>query len=119
VSTQSQSGATKIIADKNVDLASTTGMVRIASPTKVLLAAGGAAITLESGKITLNGTGQALFKAGQKVFAGGASVNAPTLSLPAAGGLNLPGRYSQTINVAAMSGRQAADQHSIARIRSG
>jgi type VI secretion system secreted protein VgrG len=73
VSTQSQSAATKITADKNVDFASTTAMVKIAAPKHVLLTAAGAAITIQSGSITLKGPGKVEFKAGQKVFAAGAS----------------------------------------------
>jgi type VI secretion system secreted protein VgrG len=110
VSTQSQSGATKIIADKNVSFASTTAMVRIVSPTKVLLAAGGAAITLESGKITLNGTGQALFKAGQKVFAGGAIANAPALSLPVPQELHFDPQGALSVRFAAQGNDDMAIQ---------
>jgi type VI secretion system secreted protein VgrG len=48
----------------------------------VLLTAGGAAIRIEGGAITLSGPGNVSFKAGMKVLTGGGSASA-SLKLPA------------------------------------
>jgi type VI secretion system secreted protein VgrG len=82
VNTQSQSGATKITADKAVDVSSTSGMVQITAPQHILLTAAGAAIDMQSGSITLKGPGKIEFKASMKVLEGGASAS-QSLQLPA------------------------------------
>jgi type VI secretion system secreted protein VgrG len=82
VNTQSQSGATKITADKAVDVSSTSGMVKITAPNHILLTAAGAAIDMQSGSITLKGPGKVEFKASMKVLEGGASAS-QSLQLPA------------------------------------
>jgi type VI secretion system secreted protein VgrG len=101
VSTQSQSAATKITADKNIDFASTTAMVKIAAPKQVLLTAAGAAITIKAGNITLNGPGKVEFKAGQKVLAGGASASA-SLSMAK------PGKLAECPSALAAAGASGA-----------
>jgi type VI secretion system secreted protein VgrG len=84
VSTQSQSAATKLTADQNIDLASTTAMVKIAAPNHVLLTAAGAAITIQGGSITLNGPRSVELMAGQKVFTGGGSASLVSPNFPRA-----------------------------------
>jgi type VI secretion system secreted protein VgrG len=68
VNTQSQSGATRITADKAVDVSSTSGMVKITAPKHILLTAAGAAIDMQPGSITLKGPGKVEFKASMKVL---------------------------------------------------
>jgi len=97
VNTQSQSAATKLTADKDVTVASTTAMVKIAAPKKVLLTAAGAAITIQGGSITLNGPGKVELKAGQKVFSGGGSASA-SLALPSST-LVMPEKFSARLDV--------------------
>ena len=82
VNTQSQSGATKLTADKAIEVASTTGMVRIAAPNHILLTAAGAAIDIQPGSITLKGPGMIEFRAGMKVLTGGASASLTPLNFP-------------------------------------
>ena len=82
VNTQSQSGATKLTADKAIEVASTTGMVRIAAPSHILLTAAGAAIDIQPGSITLKGPGMIEFRAGMKVLTGGASASLSPLNFP-------------------------------------
>ena len=77
MNTQSQSGATRLTADKAIEVASTTGMVRIAAPSHILLTAAGAAIDIQPGSITLKGPGMIEFRAGMKVLTGGASASTP------------------------------------------
>lgn len=87
VNTQSQSGATKITADKAVEVSSTTAMVRIAAPQHVLLTAAGAAIDMQPGSITLKGPGTVEFKAAMKELTGGASAQATPIHMPRLGPL--------------------------------
>ena len=75
VNTQSQSGATRLTADKAIEVASTTGMVRIAAPNHILLTAAGAAIDIQPGSITLKGPGMIEFRAGMKVLTGPGSAS--------------------------------------------
>jgi type VI secretion system secreted protein VgrG len=70
VNTQSQSGATKITADKAVEVSSTSGMVKITAPQHILLTAAGAAIDMQPGSITLKGPGKIEFKASMKAMQG-------------------------------------------------
>ena len=86
VNTQSQSAATKLTADKRVEVSSTTAMVKIAAPKHVLLTAAGAAIRLEGGDITLNGPGAIEFRASMKELAGAGGASA-SLSLKKPGPL--------------------------------
>ena len=82
VNTQSQSGATKITADKAVSFSSTSGMVKVTAPNHILLTAAGAAIDLQPGSITLKGPGKVEFKASMKVLTGAGSAS-QSLQLPA------------------------------------
>jgi len=87
VSTQSQSGATKLTASKSVEVGSTTAKVRVTAPQHVLLTAAGAALRIEGGDITISGPGKVEFKAAMKELTSGASANAST-KLPAAAALD-------------------------------
>jgi type VI secretion system secreted protein VgrG len=86
VNTQSQSGATRITADKAVDVSSTSGMVKITAPKHILLTAAGAAIDMQPGSITLKGPGKVEFKASMKVLTSPGSAS-QSVSLGRAGNL--------------------------------
>jgi uncharacterized protein (DUF2345 family) len=81
VNWQAISDAMSLTADKAVEVSSVTSMVRITAPKHILLTAGGAAIRIKGGNITLNGPGKIDYKAGMKVLAGAGSASA-TLKLP-------------------------------------
>jgi type VI secretion system secreted protein VgrG len=75
VNTQSQSGATKLTADKAIEVSSTTAMVKIAAPKHILLTAAGAAIDMQPGCITLKGPGAMEFRASMKELTGAGSAS--------------------------------------------
>lgn len=75
VHVEAQSDALKITADKAVEVASTSGMVRIAAPLHILLTAAGAALDIQPNGITLKGPGMIQFKASMKVLDGPASAS--------------------------------------------
>jgi type VI secretion system VgrG family protein len=82
VSSQSQSGETRIVADKCVAVASITKSVTVAAKNHVLLTAQGACLKLEGGNIMLHGPGKIEFKATMKELTGPADGTAgrpPTL----------------------------------------
>jgi uncharacterized protein YeeX (DUF496 family) len=79
VSTQSQSGQTRITADKAITVASVAKSVNVAAKDHVLLTAQGAYIRLSGGDIEVHGPGKIEFKASMKEFAGPQTV---TPSLP-------------------------------------
>ncbi|MDH6168431.1 type VI secretion system secreted protein VgrG [Variovorax boronicumulans] len=62
VSVQSQTGATKIAADKKVTIASTTKNVDVEAPTHVLLTVAGAYIKLEGESIKIHAPGKVTFR---------------------------------------------------------
>lgn len=71
VSVQSQSGASRFVADKLVSVASITKSVTVRAPNKhVLLTAQGACIRLEGGNIEVHAPGKVEFKAGKKELGG-------------------------------------------------
>jgi type VI secretion system secreted protein VgrG len=70
VSSQSQSGPTRLAADKGVTVASVTKSVNVAAREHVLLTAQGAFLKLEGGNIMLHGPGKIEFKASMKELAG-------------------------------------------------
>jgi type VI secretion system secreted protein VgrG len=74
VNWQAQSDSLHATADKAVEVSSVTAMVKITAPKHILLTAGGAAIRIEGGNITLNGPGKIDYKAGMKVLAGAVAV---------------------------------------------
>jgi len=103
VNTQSQSGATRVTADKKIEVVSTGGMVRVTAPAHILLTAAGAAIDIQPGSITLKGPGKIEFKAGMKELTGAGSASA---SLE----LKKPGKLAEcptSLGTAAASGASA------------
>jgi type VI secretion system secreted protein VgrG len=70
LSTQSQSDATRLTADKNVTVASVGKSVTVAAKAHVLLTAQGAYLKLEGGDIMLHAPGKVAFKASMKELAG-------------------------------------------------
>jgi type VI secretion system secreted protein VgrG len=79
VSSQSQSGATRLTAEKAVVVASINKSVSVAAKTHLLMTAQGAALSIEGGNITLSCPGQIDFKASAKELAGPVSV--PTIEI--------------------------------------
>lgn len=76
VSSQSQSGATSLVADKSVTVASVTKSVAVSAPKKhVLLTAQGAYIKLEGGNIEVHAPGKVDFKGSKKELAGPVSAS--------------------------------------------
>ncbi|WP_213957028.1 MULTISPECIES: type VI secretion system Vgr family protein [unclassified Variovorax] len=61
VKLQSQSGATKIAADKKVTIASVTKEIEVEAPTHVLLTVGGAYVKLEGSSIKIHAPGRVMF----------------------------------------------------------
>jgi type VI secretion system secreted protein VgrG len=74
VSSQSQSGATRMTADKAVMVASIEKSVSVAAKTHVLMTAQGGSLRLEGGNIELHCPGTVEFKATAKELAGPVSV---------------------------------------------
>jgi uncharacterized protein (DUF2345 family) len=81
VSSQSQSGATRLTADKGITVASVTRSVTVAAKEHVLLTAQGAYIRLSGGDIEVHGPGTMAFKGAMKELAGPSSYvpNLPVL----------------------------------------
>ncbi|MEK8032542.1 type VI secretion system Vgr family protein [Ideonella sp. DXS29W] len=88
------SGQASLAADQSVELVSTHANLTVATPTRLILAAGGAGIEIKSGSIDLKATGPIEVHAGMKNWTGGASVSAPALSL-ATSELTAAGEESQ------------------------
>lgn len=86
VSSQSQTGATSLTADKTCTVASVTKSVTIGAKEHVMMTAQGAFIKLEGGNIMIHGPGKMEFKAGKKELAGPQSATSQ-LTLPPAGKL--------------------------------
>lgn len=85
LSSQSQSGPTRLTADKKITVASVTKSVSISAPEKhVLLTAQGAYIKIEGGNIEVHAPGKVDFKASKKELAGpkNVSIDAPRLPKP-------------------------------------
>ncbi|GGY31220.1 type VI secretion system Vgr family protein [Pseudoduganella albidiflava] len=76
VSTQSQSDATRITADKLITVASIAKSVAISAPRHVMLTAQGAYLKIEGGNIMIHGPGTMSFKASKKELAGPQSASA-------------------------------------------
>jgi type VI secretion system secreted protein VgrG len=79
VSVQSQSGPTRLTADKAVTVASVAGSVTSAAKEHLLMTAQGAYLKLEGGNIMLHGPGAIHFKATQKELTGPQRAYGPTL----------------------------------------
>lgn len=94
VSVQAQKSTLSLIADKAIEVASTTDAVTIQSPKEVYLNAGGSSIRINSQGITLTTNGTASFKAEMKELAGPASASA-SLTLPPAAKIDDCGRAVQ------------------------
>ncbi|MYM93994.1 type VI secretion system Vgr family protein [Duganella vulcania] len=88
VSSQSQSGPTRLTADKAITVASVARSVNVTAKQHVMLTAQGAHLKLEGGNIELHGPGTISFKASQKELTGPASATAELPRLPN-GELNL------------------------------
>lgn len=89
VSSQSQSDATRITADKTVTVASVSKSATISAKQHVLLTSQGAYIKVEGGNIMIHGPGVMTFKAGVKELSGPASATPEGISFPSAGKLQL------------------------------
>ena len=86
VSSQSQSGETRITADKGITVASVTKSVTVGASKHVMLTAQGAFIKLEGGNIMIHGPGKMEFKASMKELAGPKSTT-QSIELPPVGKL--------------------------------
>jgi type VI secretion system secreted protein VgrG len=82
VSSQSQSGATRLTADKGITVASVTSSVTVAAKEHVLLTAQGAYIKLSGGNIEVHGPGTMMFKGSAKELAGPQSASSELPALP-------------------------------------
>jgi type VI secretion system VgrG family protein len=82
VSCQSQTGPTRITANKMVTVASVAKSVTVGARKHVLLTAQGACLKIEGGNITLHGPGKIEFKATMKELAGPQSVPFAAPELP-------------------------------------
>ena len=85
VSCQSQSGETRITAEKAVTFASVTKAITVAAKQHVMLTAQGASLKLEGGNIMLHAPGDVSFKASAKELAGPKDGTAQTVLLKKAG----------------------------------
>ncbi|KAB8055841.1 DUF2345 domain-containing protein [Janthinobacterium rivuli] len=85
VSSQSQSGETRLTADKAITVTSTAKSVAIAAKQHVLMTVQGTYIKLEGGNIEIHGPGKMEFKASMKELTGPASSTAKLPYLPQAG----------------------------------
>lgn len=89
LSLQSQSGASRFVADKSVTVASIAKSVTVRAPNKhVLLTAQGACIRLEGGNIEVHAPGKVEFRAGKKELGGPQKASSET-RLPQPGELKL------------------------------
>ncbi|MCW7536718.1 type VI secretion system tip protein TssI/VgrG [Aquabacterium sp. A7-Y] len=94
VSSQSQSAATKLTADKAVEVSSTQAAIQMGAPKHILLTAGGSSIRIEGGNITLTTPGAARFKASMKELTGPASTSS-SMELPNVAPLKGCATYTQ------------------------
>ena len=76
ISTQSQSDATRITADKSVTVASVSKSVTVSAREHVMLTAQGASLKIEGGNIMIHGPGTMSFKASMKELSGPQSTSA-------------------------------------------
>jgi len=110
VNVQAQSDAFTLTAQKSVDIQSTAADIMISAPSRIMLNGGGGYVLIEGSDIEIGTSGNASFLASAKELTGGGSASNKGLRLPQPSELNAPRRYSQTINVAALLGRQASNQ---------
>jgi len=76
VSVQAAKNRSEWVADKKVEVASTTDQVKVAAPKHVLLTAAGSALRITNGAITITTSGPAQFKAAMRVLEGAGSAEA-------------------------------------------
>ena len=81
VAVHAHKDAIKLTADKSIDTASTHDSIEMGAPNHVLLTAGGSALRIEGGNITLTTPGAARFKASMKELTGPQSAST-SLTLP-------------------------------------
>jgi type VI secretion system secreted protein VgrG len=81
VSSQSQSGPTRVTAAKTVTVTSDANVI-VAARKHVMLTAGGASLKIEGGDITIQGPGTMAFKASMKELAGAKSASPELPALP-------------------------------------
>jgi uncharacterized protein (DUF2345 family) len=91
-SSQSQSGPTRVTADKTVTVASVAGSVKVAAKEHVLLTAQGAFLKLCGGNIELHGPGKIIFKASRKELSTPKSSTPKLPRLPQASPPSTPSR---------------------------
>ncbi|QNA90909.1 type VI secretion system tip protein VgrG [Massilia sp. Dwa41.01b] len=84
LSSQSQSGETRLTADKTITVASVNKNVTVAANKHLLLTAQGACLKLEGGNIMLHAPGKVEFKASKKELTGPADGSVSKPSLPKA-----------------------------------
>lgn len=107
-SSQSQSGATRLTADKRVTVTSVTQEVRVAAKTHVLLTAQGAWLKLAGGNIEVHGPGTMAFKASSKELTGPA-IARPVLPLfPQPRGIEPDEAYSIRVDAASLFSAELA-----------
>jgi type VI secretion system secreted protein VgrG len=111
VSIQAQSDRADFNADKAITITSTTADVLLQGKDKLMITAGGAAIEISGGNITLTASGMVDLKAGQRNFTSAKSVSGGASRLPTASELQLENRaaddrriFSQQLDVAALIG---------------
>ena len=75
VSSQSQSGQTRLTANQGITVASVTGAINVSAQQHVLLTAGGAGLRIEGGNITIQGPGTMAFKGSAVELTGPRSVS--------------------------------------------
>lgn len=80
LSSQSQSDATRMTADKAITVASVTKTVTASAKTHLLMTAQGAMLKLEGGDIMLHAPGKVEFKAGKKELGGPVSVSSKEIA---------------------------------------
>lgn len=75
VSVQAQANTLALTADKAINVSSVTNAITMGAPKHILLTAGGSAIRIQGGSITLTTSGPANFKAAMKELAGAGSAS--------------------------------------------
>jgi type VI secretion system secreted protein VgrG len=83
VHASANTGAARLAARTDVEVASTQGSVEVGSPLSLLLAAAGAALKIDGNGIEVTAPGSVRFRAGMKNLTGGANASMPGLHLPA------------------------------------
>ncbi len=98
VSTQAQSGAFTLTAEKAIDVQSTAANIAISAPNKIVLNGGGGYIKIEGGDIEMGTQGAASFKGAMKELSSGSSASRVGVAMPVP--VDLPGRFSAQLDAA-------------------